>query len=128
MQHQSQKLLCTSWPLILCNIMCHDSNLKFWRRQDSLRPCGLHILYIVPMLIIHLSEKHDVGGGNHGVSDGIFISRRGFYMVTKLIFIHSTTNFYTTSMPKKFYASWPLFSMHPIGHHVPWFKYQIYEF
>ena len=29
--------------------------------------CGLHVLCIVPMLIIHpYSGKHDVGGGNHG--------------------------------------------------------------
>jgi hypothetical protein len=41
--------------------------------------CGLHVLCIVPMLIIHPnSGKHDVGGGNYIVSSGISISWRGF--------------------------------------------------
>ena len=41
--------------------------------------CGLHVLYIVPILIIHLySGRHDVGGGITVVLGGISISRRGF--------------------------------------------------
>jgi hypothetical protein len=66
--------------------------------------CGLHGLCIVPMLIIHPhSGKHDVGGGNHALClGGMSILWRGFYVVTKLIFIHPTINFYATSAPKTF--------------------------
>jgi hypothetical protein len=35
------------------------------------------------------------------VSGGISISRRYFYEVTKLFFIHSATDLYATSVPKK---------------------------
>ena len=62
------------------------------------------------------------------ISGGMFISRRGFYAVTKLFFIHQITNFYATSAPKTFLRILTIDSMHPIGHHVPWFKFQIYEF
>ena len=59
--------------------------------------CGFHILCIVPMLNIHPhSGKHDVVEAITVVSGGMSISWRGFYVVTKLIFIRSTTNFYAT--------------------------------
>jgi hypothetical protein len=40
--------------------------------------------------------------GNTNVSSGMSITCKGFYATTKLIFIHSTTNFYATSAPKTF--------------------------
>jgi len=61
------------------------------------------------------------------MSGGMSISWRGFYAVTKLIFIHSTTNFYTTSVPKTFLRILTGDSIHPIGHHMPWFRFQILE-
>ena len=91
--------------------------------------CGLHILCNVPILIIHPhSGKYDVGGGNHGCIRWNVISWRYFYAVTKLIFIHPTTNFYATSAPKTFLRILSIDFMHPISHHVPWLKFQIYEF
>ena len=91
--------------------------------------CGLHVLCIVLMLIIHpYSGKHDVVEAITVVLGEMSISRRGFYAVTKLIFIHPTTNFYATSVQKTFLRILTILSMHPIGHHVPWFKFQIYEF
>ena len=61
------------------------------------------------------------------MSGEMSISWRGFQTVTNLIFIHSTTNFYVTSAPKTFLRILTGDSMHPIGHHVPWFKFQIME-
>jgi hypothetical protein len=49
----------------------------------------------------------------------ISISRRGFYTAIKLIFIHPTTNFYTTSTQITFLRILIIVSMHPISHHVP---------
>ena len=62
------------------------------------------------------------------VPGGMLISWRGFYAVRKLFFIHQTTNFYATTAPKTFLRILTIDSMHPIGRHVPWFKFQIYEF
>jgi hypothetical protein len=70
-------LIIHSWPLILCIqsvIKCHDSifNFQFSNFEEDeiismFYACGLHVLCIVPMLIIHPhSGKHDIGGGNHG--------------------------------------------------------------
>jgi len=43
--------------------------------------CGLHVLCIVPMLIIHPhSGKHDIGGGNHGLSQVECPSRGEVFM------------------------------------------------
>ena len=49
--------------------------------------CGLHALYIVPMLIIQPhSGKHDVGGGNHGcVRWNVYLVER-FVCGNKIIF------------------------------------------
>ena len=78
--------------------------------------CGLHVLCIVLMLIIHpYSGKHDVGRRNHGCLRWNLHLVERFYAVTKLIFIHRTTNFYTTSAQKNFFSD----SVRPIGHHVP---------
>jgi len=48
-----------------------------------------------------------------------------FYAVIKLIFIHPTTNFYSTSTPKILLRILTSDSMHLIGHYVSWFKFQI---
>ena len=82
--------------------------------------CGLHVLCIVPMLIIHLHNgKHDVGRGNHGfVRWNVCLAER-FYAVRKLIIIHPSTNFYATSAQKSFLRILAIVSMHLIDHHVP---------
>ena len=91
--------------------------------------CGLHVLCIVHMLIIHLHNgKHDVGRGNHGcVRWNVYLSER-FHVVTKLIIIHPSTNLYATLAQTTLLRMLTIVSMLPIGHHVPWFKFQIYEF
>jgi hypothetical protein len=48
---------------------------------------------------------------------------RCFYAVTKLIFIHPTTNFYSTLASKIFLRILTSDSMHPITHYVSWFKF-----
>ena len=57
--------------------------------------------------------------------DKIVSMWRCFYAVTKLIFIHPTTNFYSTSAPKTLLHILTSDSMHLIGHYVSWFKFQI---
>jgi hypothetical protein len=83
--------------------------------------CGLHVLCIVPILIIHLqSEKHDIGGGNHGYARwNVHLVKSFFYVVTKLIFIHPATNLYATSAQITFLRILTIVSIHPISHHVP---------
>ena len=89
--------------------------------------CGLHVLCIVSMLFIHPHiVKHDVGGGNHGYYFRCNVHLMEIFLHSnKINFIHSTTNFYVTSAPKTFLRILTGDSMHPIGHHVPWFKFQI---
>ena len=48
-------------------------------------------------------------------------------MVTKLIFIHQTTNFYAMSVPKIFLRILTIYYMNVIVHHVLFFKFQILE-
>jgi len=50
---------------------------------------------------------------------------RCFYVVTKLIIIYPTTNFYSTSAPKTLLRILTSDSMHLIGYYVSWFKFQI---
>jgi hypothetical protein len=65
--------------------------------------CGLHVLCIVPMLVIHpIFRSMMLVQTIMVVSDGMSISWRDFSAVTKLTFIHSVTNFYATSAPKTF--------------------------
>jgi len=59
------------------------------------------------------------------IEDKIVSIWRCFYAVTKLIFIHPTTNFYSTSAPKTLLHILTSDSMHLIGHYVSWFKFQI---
>ena len=68
-------------PNRLYHAMIQISNFGEDEIVSMFYACGLHLLYIAPMLIIHpRSEKHDVGGGNYDC--GMSISRRGFYAVT----------------------------------------------
>jgi hypothetical protein len=53
------------------------------------------------------------------VSGEMSILQRHFYVVTKLIFIHPTTNFYVMSAQNTFLRILTIVSMHPMGHHVP---------
>jgi len=48
------------------------------------------------------------------VLGGMSISWRGFYAVTKLFFIHPTTNFYTMSAQNTFLRILTIVSTHPI--------------
>jgi hypothetical protein len=81
--------------------------------------CGLYVLCIVPMLIIHpIVESMMLVEAITVVPGEMFISRRGFYAVTKLMFIHLTTNFYATSAQITFLRTLTIVSMHPIGNHV----------
>jgi len=57
--------------------------------------------------------------------DKIVSMWRCFYAVTKLIFIHPTTNFYRTSAPKTLLRILTSDFMHLINHYVSWFKFQI---
>jgi hypothetical protein len=95
-----------------------------WDRLHVLRlrsPCSIHCSHVnyttqlVESIMLVMSGE-------------MFISRTGFYAVTKLFFIHQTTNFYATSALKTFLRILTFDYMHPIDHHVPWFKFQIYEF
>ena len=81
--------------------------------------CGLHVVWIVPMLIIYShSRKHDVGGGNHVcVRWNVHLVER-FLRGNKINFIHPTTNFYAMSWPKTFVRILTIVSMHPISHHL----------
>jgi hypothetical protein len=58
-----------------------------------------HVNYTTPTV-----GTHDAGATIIVVSGGMSISRRCFYMVAKLIFIHPTINLYATSVPKTFSA------------------------
>ena len=51
----------------------------------------------------------------------------GFYAVTKLIYIHQTTNFYAMSVPKIFLSILTIDYMNLIVHHLLFFKFQILE-
>ena len=126
MQHRCQKLFCASWPVILCiqsAITCHDSNFKSWKKTRS-STC----FYALDHKFLCVDESMMLVEAIMVVPGGMFVSRRGFYVVTKLFFIHQTINFYATSAPKTFLRILTIDSMHPISHHVPWFKFQIYEF
>ena len=85
--------------------------------------CDLFVICIISMLIIHPYS------GNMMLVEAIMvsISRRGFYAVTKIIFVHPTTNFYVTSTPKTLLHILTIDSMHPISHQVSWFKFQILQ-
>ena len=58
-------------------------------------------------------------GSMQVVSSGMSILCGGFYVITKFIFIHPTTNFYAMLAPKIFVCILTIDSMYPIGHHVP---------
>ena len=53
---------------------------------------------------------------------------REFLYGNELIFIHPTTNFYTTSAQKAFLRILTIVSLHSIGHHMPRFKILIFFF
>jgi len=77
--------------------------------------CGLHVLCIIPILIIHpIVESMMLVEAITVVLGGISISRRGFYAVTKLFFIYPTTNFYTMSAQNTFLRILTIVSTHPI--------------
>jgi hypothetical protein len=93
----------------------------------------------VPKIFVHIFTSDSMHLIDHHVSwywwrqsrlCQVECSYRGevFYAVTKLFLIHQTTNLYATSVPKTFLLILTIDSMHLIGHHVPWFKFQIYDF
>jgi hypothetical protein len=112
------------------NPIVHDLQFflifKFWIRRDR-----LHVLYLWYLCFMYCSfliiHPHI---GKHGleaitvVSGGMLNSRSGFYLVTKLTFIHPTTNLYATWAPKTLLCILTIDSIHPVGHHMPWFKFQ----
>jgi hypothetical protein len=84
--------------------------------------CYLHVLCIVLMSVIHPIVGSIMLVETITVLSGMSISRRDFYVVPKLIlFIQLLISMQCRC--KNFFNS-----IHPIGHHVPWFKFHIYEF
>jgi len=74
----------SNWP---SRVMIKISNFGEDKIVSMFYACGLHILCIVPMLIIHpYSGKHDVVEAITVVLGEMSISPRDFYAVTKLIF------------------------------------------
>ena len=116
------------YPIVLPFIFFKFQILEKTRSSPCFYACDLHVLCIAPMLIIHPHiGKHDAGGGNHGYLRWNVHLVEMFLHGNKINFIHSITNFYAMSAPKTFMRILTGDSMHPIGHHVPWFKFQILE-
>jgi hypothetical protein len=118
------------------NLIVHHvlySNFKFWRRQNRLRVlrvqslCSMHCSH-VNYTLLTTDSMHLIG---HHVPGFKFQRWQGclhvemFLCGNKLIFIHLTTNFYSTSAPKTFLCILTSDSIHPIGHYMSWFKFQI---
>jgi hypothetical protein len=103
-------------------------SLEKTRSSSCFTLCGLHVLCVVLMSVIHPIVGSIILVKAITVVKWNFHLTERFLRGNKVNFIHPTTNFLCNVGVKTFLCILTIDSMHPIGHHVPWFKFQIYEF